>query len=205
MRAKGFTPRYDAGMEDHYFLILRKEVLGMRIEIMTGELPNDPRVRSDWSPARWRDAHPLGIEGLQSIGVSVPSLDVAREVFAKRLEWPEVSRRRLMDDGADCVAFQMGDTVIEAMQPINEASPLSAHCRDVQGIYCLTFKIRSNAVAAGYLRGKGFRLVGDTETRFAIAPEQAHGRLMYFTDQDVEGYPPVGSTLRQPAEFPAPV
>ena len=46
-------------------------------------------------------------------------------------------------------------------------------------------------------------LVGDTADRFAIAPEEAHGRLIYFTDQAVPGYPPLGSRIAEPARFPA--
>ena len=34
---------------------------------------------------RWRDEHPLGIEGLQSIGISTPSLDAAREADSARI------------------------------------------------------------------------------------------------------------------------
>jgi hypothetical protein len=203
LTAKGFKPRYDPGMESHYFLIHRREVLGVRVEIMQGELPNDPRLKPDWKPARWRDSHPLGIEGMQSIGVSVPSLELAREILAGRFEWPELSRRQLAGDDADCASFLMGDTVIEAMQPIGETSPLARHCRDIQGIYCLTFKVCSAGAAADYLRGKGLRLTGNPATRFAIVPEQAHGRLIYFTDKTVEGYPAPRSLLRQPAEFPA--
>lgn len=204
LSARGFKPRYDPGMENHYFLIHRKEVLGIRVEIMQGELPNDPRLKPDWQPQRWRDTHPLGIEGLQSIGVSTPSLAQAREIFGERFEWPELSQRQLAHDAADCVAFLMGDTVIEAMQPLREDSPLAAHCRDVQGIYCLTFKVRSAPAAADYLRSKGFDLIGDVATRFAIAPAQAFDRLIYFTDKNVAGYPPLGSKLRCPAAFPEP-
>lgn len=202
LSAKGFTPRYDPGMEDHYFLISPKEVLGVRIEIMKGELPNDPRLKPDWNPGRWRDAYPLGIEGLQSIGVSTPGLDAARRVFADRLEWPELSRRDIAGEGAACASFLMGDTVVEAMQPVSEDSPLMDHVRDVRGIYCLTFKVRSAAAAADHLRREGFELIGDVATRFAIVPEQAHGRLIYLTDQIVDAYPPPGSMLRQPARFP---
>lgn len=203
LSAKGFKPRYDPGMEDHYFLIHRKEVLGMRVEIVKGELPNDPRLKPDWNPQRWRDVHPLGIEGLQSIGVSTPTLATARQIFADRLEWPELSHRHLAAEGADCASFLMGDTVIEAMQPASDDSPLQEHSKDIQGIYCLTFKVRSAAAAADYLRSKSFELIGDTAARFAIVPQQAHGRLIYFTEKTVDGYPAVGSMLRQPAIFPA--
>ena len=58
----------------------------------------------------------------------------------------------------------------EAMQALDPASPLAEHSRDIRGIYCLTFKVRSAAAAAAHLRGKGFDVVGDPDARFAIAP-----------------------------------
>jgi len=203
LTAKGFRLHYDPGMESHYFLISPRQALGVRLEFMTGDLPRDPRVKADWTAQPWRDEHPLGIEGLQSIGVSIPSLDDARALFGDRLEWPELSQRRIDAEDADCLSFLMGDTVIEAMQPASENSPLAGHSRDVQGIYCLTFKTRSAELAARYLRGKGLDLVGDVDGRFAIAPEQAFDRLIYFTEQSVDGYPPLGSKLTEPAQFPA--
>ncbi|MBW8783894.1 MAG: VOC family protein [Novosphingobium sp.] len=202
-RARGFRLHYDPGVEDKYFLIGPRQVMGMRIEVMTGELPNDPRVRPGWHPEKWRDEHPLGIEGLQSIGVSVSDLEEARDLFAGRLDWPGVSVRSLEGDDADCAAFGMGDAVIEAMQPRSSDSALAQHVRDVQGIYCLTFKVRSAEAAADYLRRLGLNLIGELDDRFAIAPDQAWGRLIYFTENTVEGYPALGSKLTQPAEFPA--
>ena len=203
LRSRNFKLHYDPGMESHYFLIGPRQVLGVRLEFMVGELPNDPRLKPGWNPGRWRDGHPLGIEGLQSIGVSVPSLDEAKTLFGDRLELEELPRRYRASDEADCAAFLLGDTVIEAMQPRRADSPLGLHLQDVQGIYCLIFKVRSADAAAAYLRGKGLDLLGDVEDRFAIAPEQAFDRLIYFTENEVAGYPPLGSRLTEPAEFPA--
>ena len=67
--------------------------------------------------------------------------------------------------------------------------------RETQGIYCLTFKVRSAKAAADYLGGKGFDLIGDLATRFAIRPDQAFGRTIYFTGNAVPGYPPQGSRM----------
>ena len=202
--AKGFKRHYDPCMEAHYCLIARREVLGVRIEIIKQDLPNDPRRDAHWRPVKWRDEHPLGIEGLQSIGVSAPSLDAASEVFAQKFEWPELGTRSLPGDRAACTAFHMGDTVIEAMVGEGEDSPVAQHCRDIQGIYCMTFKVKSAEAAAGYLRGRGLTLVGDVADRFAIAPDEAQGRLIYFTGEVPAGYPPLGSKLDEPAVFPAP-
>jgi len=92
--------------------------------------------------------------------------------------------------------------VIEAMQPMSGEGPLARHVQDVKGIYCLTFKVRSAEAAADYLRQKGLSIIGDVNDRFAITPEQAFDRLIYFTEQDVPGYPPLGSKMKEPAEFP---
>jgi hypothetical protein len=204
LSAKGFRLHYDPGMEAHYFLISRKQVLGVRIEIIKQDLPNDPRRDSAWRPTKWRDDHPLGIEGLQSIGVSAPSLEVARELFGARFEWPELGSRRLAGDQAECLAFAMGDTVIEALVGESEDSPVARHSHEHQGIYCMTFKVKSAAAAADYLRGKGLTLVGDVAGRFAIATAEAQGRLIYLTDETVPGYPPLGSRMQEPAQFPPP-
>ena len=203
MRARGFAPHYDPGMEAHYFLIARHQLLGLRMEVLAQDLPGDPRQKPGWSPAYWRDTHPLGIEGLQAIGLSAPSLDEARALFADRLEWPEVGARSLPQDQADCAAFAMGDTVLEAMVGHAPDGPVARHAREVKGIYCLSFKVRSAEAAASYLRDKGLTLVGDIADRFAIDPAQAFGRLIYFTQNAVEGYPPLGSQLTSPAMFPA--
>jgi len=202
LRARGFKLHYDAGMEQSYFMIGRGQVMGLRIEVLGQDLPNDPRNDPAWSPAKWRDGHPLGIEGLQSMGLSAPSLEEARELFAGCLEWPELAARELPGDDATCVCFNMGDTVIEAMVGNSESSAVARHAIETKGIYCITFKVKDAAAAADYLRGKGLALVGDESDRFAIAPDEAHGRLIYFTGNTVEGYPPLGSRLNEPARFP---
>ena len=203
LQARGFKLHYDPGMEAYYFLIGRGQAMGMRIEVLVQDLPGDPRRDPEWTPAYWREEHPLGIEGLQSIGVSAPSLEEARHLFAGKFEWPEVANRALAGDDAHCAAFNMGDTVLEAMVPRTDETSLAKHVTETKGIYCITFKVRSAQAAAEYLRGKGLELVGDVADRFAINPAQAYGRLIYFTDKTPEGYPAVGSRLNTPAAFPA--
>ena len=191
----GFHPWFRPGFEHIYFVLPRDETLGMRIEFLQVSLPNDPRPKPGWDANWWRDHHPLGIEGLQSVGVSVDNLQQARDLFEGKFGWPEIARRSLPDEQANCASFFVGDVVIEAMEPIGADSPVARHRRDCQGMYCLTFKVRSAEAAANYLRGKGYRLIGDVGKRFAIDPDQAFSRLLYFTEEQVPGYPPVGSLI----------
>lgn len=198
---RGFKLHYDRGMEEHYFLVGRGQMLGLRLELLCHGLPNDPREDESWTPAKWRDDHPLGIEGLQAIGLSAPTLGDAREVFAGKMDWPEIGARYLPADDADCAAFAMGDTVLEAMQGRDNDGAVARHARDTKGIYSITYKVKDAGAAAEYLRGKGLELIGDVADRIAIAPEQAHGRLIWLTDKVPEAYPAAGSKLREPASF----
>lgn len=174
--AKGFRLHRDRGMEDRYFLISPRQALGMRIEVMNGQLPGDPRVKPGWSNAYWRDEHPLGIVGLQSITLGVPSLAEAREFYGQRLELPELP--------SETAAFQLTDCVLEA-EPTGEA----------QGIRALTFRVKSLAAAADHLRARGHTLIGTPATRLAITPEEAHGRLIWFTETTPPGWPEPASLL----------
>lgn len=202
-RARGFKLHYDPGMEQHYFLVGRGQVLGVRLEMLVQDLPNDPRMRDGWSAAKWRDDHPLGIEGLQAVCVSTPTLDEARALFGQRLELPEIGERAIAGVDADCAAFNLGDTVIEALQGRDPDGPVARHAREVKGICALVFKVQDAAAAAEYLRGKGLDLIGDEADRFAIRPDQAHGRTIWLTGNQVPGYPPLGTRMREPARLVA--
>jgi hypothetical protein len=192
LRIRGIEPHYDAGAQGHYCMIRRKEALGIRIEFMTAQLPGDPRSLSGWNANWWRDCHPLGIEGLQSIGVSVERLEDARDVFGSKWEWREISQRYLAVDQANSIGFLMGDCIVEAMQASDITSRLARHASEIKGIYCLTYKVKSAAAAMAYLKGKGVSVIGDAMTRFAIEPSESFDRLIYFTEEVVVGYPAMG-------------
>lgn len=200
LRSAGFDLQYDPGMETCYCIIARHQALGMRLEVLAQDLPNDPRRDASWRPAA--EENPLGIEGLQAIGLSASSLDDARAIFTDRLEWPEIGARYLPETDADCAAFWMGDTVLEAMTGRGVDGAVAAHARDIKGIYHLVFKVRDAAFAAGVLRGKGLNVIGDVGHRFAIDPAQAQGRLIWLTQETPDSYPLVGSRMGEFAPRP---
>ena len=201
-RSAGLKPATDPGMENSYFLINRRQLMGMRIEVLGQDLPGDGRTAdSGWSAARWRDDHPLGIEGLQAVAISAHTVVDARELFADRLGWREIGERPIAHDHARCAAFLMGDTVLEAMEPLDWETPLGRHLDQIGGICSVTFKVRDAAAAADYLRGRGFTLIGDPADRFAIAPEEAFGRTIWLSEVVPAGYPQAGSRLHDVARL----
>jgi len=187
-RDLGFEPIYRPGLEHVYFVLDRDKTLGMRFEFVKA-LPNDPRFAPDWDAGWWKDAHPLGIERLQTIGLGVTDLKQARDLLTGKFGFPEVATRKRPDEPADCVDFHVGGVLVEAMQPTDSSSALAAHVRDVGGIYGITFKVKSLSAAAAHLRGQGLRLIGDTKTRFLIDPQQAFTRRIYFEERVLDGDP----------------
>jgi hypothetical protein len=185
----GLKGLYRAPWEHIYFVLDRNETLGMRFEFICIDLDGDPRIEPDFDQNWWRDHHPLGIERLQSIGVSVDSLDRARSVLSGKFGFKEVTRREMPGEAATCAGFMVGTAFVEAMQATDPASALAAHARDIQGIYCLTYKVKSLGAAADYLRSKGFSLVGEAGRRLMIDPAQAYGRRIYFSEDNIAGDP----------------
>ena len=200
-RKRGWSPRSYPLLEDRYFLLDRNDALGVRLEFLAGSLENDPRLRPGWDPTWWRDQHPLGLMGLQSIGVSTSKLQTARDIFSGKLGWREIASRTTPE--AHCASFLIGDAIIEAMEPLDPGSELARHALAAKGIWCLTFQVRSAAAAAVYLRDKGLRLIAGPGHGFAIDPGQAFGRLLRFTDQPVESYPaiPIPDLVSQPSRL----
>lgn len=191
-RAAGFDLHYDRGMEDRYFLITKRQAMGIRIEAMQGELPNDPRLKPDWRPEKWRDDHPLGIEGLLSVDVACDDLQSARDLFGGRFGWTGLGERDLPGGRGRGAAFAMGDAVLEAVPPASAGD---------SGICGITFKVRNAKAAWAHLEARGFSLIGKAEERFAISPQQAEGRLIWFSEVLPSGWPAPHSAIRTPAQF----
>jgi hypothetical protein len=201
VRERGWTPVSYPLLDDRYFLVDRAETLGMRLEFLAGALSNDPRLRPDWDPAWWSNHHPLGLIGLQSIGVSAKSLATARAVFGEKLGWPEIATRQT--DKVRCASFLVGDAIVEALEPIDDDSELADHARKIGGIWSLTFQVRSAIQAAEYFASHGLTLIGEPRSYFALDPAQTSGRRICFTDVEVSGYPklPIPALIHKPARL----
>jgi hypothetical protein len=62
MKSKGIKPTYfDPIYLDVFFFTNPKETCGIPYEFCQVEMPNDLRLRPEWSPDWWRDHHPLAI------------------------------------------------------------------------------------------------------------------------------------------------
>ena len=149
-------------------------------------MPNDLRLRPDWSPDWWRDHHPLGIEKLSSVATATGNLEAAKKFYREVFEFKPLGERTVESEGATVAAFWVGDFVLEVMQPASRATPLADFVASHGGgVFSVNFKVKSVPKAADYLKSKSLRMTGDTNRRFTIDPRDSFGGRFTFLNEEL--------------------
>jgi catechol 2,3-dioxygenase-like lactoylglutathione lyase family enzyme len=178
----GLHPIWAPGYEDVFVLTRRRESCNIPYEFCAVEMPNDLRLRPEWSPDWWRDAHPLGIEGLASVGTAVEDLDAAEKFYRDVFNFEVVGRREIKSESADAVLVRTTDLVLELMHPKKSGTPLAEFLDHKRaGFYSITWKVKSRDKAVAYLKSKGLNLIEGPE-RTTLDPRQIFGARYSFSD-----------------------
>jgi catechol 2,3-dioxygenase-like lactoylglutathione lyase family enzyme len=180
----------DPMFRDIFFLTRPEETFHFPVEFCQVEMPNDLRLRPEWSADWWRDHHPLGIEKLASLQVANPDLEAAKRFYREVFEFELIHEGTLESEAAKVAAFFAGDFVLEVLQPQGRNTPLAdLVAKRGGGIYGLNFKVKSVPKAADYLKSKNLRLLADGAKRFTIDPRDAFGARYTFVSDKVPNDP----------------
>src|SRR5262249_6934759 len=144
---------------DVFFFTNPKETCGIPYEFCQVEMPNDLRLRPEWSPDWWRDHHPLAIEKLSSVATATDNVEKAAKFYREVFEFEPLGERNVEAEGAKAAACRGGDFVREVMQPIGGGTP-GAACvaRQGGGVYSVSSKVKSAAKAARCHKSKNLLL-----------------------------------------------
>jgi len=189
-REKGLNPIcVNPAFKRVFFMTDPKETLNVRFELCARDMPNDLRLRPDWSAAWWRDCHPLGIEKLGSIVTATDDIAAATRFYTDVFGLEQVGDRDLGDVGARAASFAVGDKapfILDVWQPTRSATPLADYVeRFGGGVYAVNFKVGSLTAAATYLQSKGLRLVDAMEDRVVIDPRDTFGPTFMMVEQEL--------------------
>src|SRR5579864_9455886 len=81
-RERGLNPIFvHPNFKKTFFMTDPKETLNVRFELCARDMPNDLRLRTEWSSAWWRDSHPLRIERLSSLVTVTDDLETAAAFY----------------------------------------------------------------------------------------------------------------------------
>jgi catechol 2,3-dioxygenase-like lactoylglutathione lyase family enzyme len=172
-----------------FFMTDPKETLNVRFELCARNMPNDLRLRQEWSAAWWRDGHPLRIEKLSSVVTATDDLAAATRFYKGVFGLQQLGGHQLPEVGASSASFAIGSEapfVIEVWQPSEDGTPLAEYVAKFGGgIYALSFKVASLEAARGYLESKGLRIAGDSERRVVIEPNDTGGSTFMMVEQEL--------------------
>jgi catechol 2,3-dioxygenase-like lactoylglutathione lyase family enzyme len=197
LRAHGITPQYLHPRHESLFFVTDPiETLGVRFEFCAVDIPNDLRLRADWSAQWWLDHHPLAIAGLSSIVTATRDLAAASAFYTGVLGCVPLGERDVPELGAKARAFRLGlerPFVIEAWVPSNTTSSLSRYVSDLgSGIYAVTFKSESVPGVAKYLETSGVKWCLEGAHRITIDPADSFGVTLSFVDEEPWGLGALG-------------
>ena len=183
LEGKGLRPIAAPGFEDVFVLTRRQESCNVPYEFCAVEMPNDLRLRPGWSPDWWRDVHPLGIDGLVSVGTVVSDLDAAVKFYSDVFNFELAGKGEIQSEGARAVLFRAADFVLEVMEPIRSGTPLADFIeRKRPGFYSINWKVKSLPKALEYLKSKGLHLIDGPE-RTTLDPRDAFGARHTFAEK----------------------
>jgi catechol 2,3-dioxygenase-like lactoylglutathione lyase family enzyme len=178
----GLHPIWAPGYEDVFVLTRRRESCNIPYEFCAVEMPNDLRLRPEWSPDWWRDSHPLAIEGLAGVGSAVGDLAAAEKFYREVFNFEVAHRGEIAAEDAEVVVVRAADLSLELLRPKKSGTPLAEFLeRKRAGFYSINWKVKSRAKAAAYLKSKGLNLIDGPE-RFTLDPRAIFGARYTFSD-----------------------
>lgn len=144
---------------------------GMLIELCPLEMTGDPRIEPDWTPAYWRDEHPLGVTGLRALTVAVRDLPAATAWLADLLGASPVHREERDGLDADVVAVPAGGAIIELAQTRSANGPIGRYVASHgQRLRSIEIGVVDVERARSHLVGCGLRVVeGSRPGAIAVA------------------------------------
>jgi catechol 2,3-dioxygenase-like lactoylglutathione lyase family enzyme len=168
----------NGGMDNHVFPhpkdfpgLLELADFGDRLERFS--LP-DPRLRSQYDQAYWRDAHPLGIAFTSHYTLVVRDHDDAANRYIGLLDAKRLPDQPSSTSGARSAYVALSDgTVIELAEPIDSSCPFADDLTNVGETWCgLTFRVVNTRSVAAYLDRQGVPIHSNDGTTIVL--DRAH-------------------------------
>lgn len=114
---------------------------------------------------------------LNHVAIAVPDLTAASAVYRDTLGATVSARQALPEHGVTVVFIDTGNSKIELLEPLGEASPIAAFLErnPAGGVHHICYEVDDLQVARDRLASAGARVLGDGNPRIG-----AHGKPVLF-------------------------
>ncbi|MEQ9573054.1 MAG: methylmalonyl-CoA epimerase [Nitratireductor sp.] len=114
---------------------------------------------------------------LNHVAIAVPDLAAASAVYRDTLGAKLSEPQALPDHGVTVVFVYLGNTKVELLEPLGDASPIAAFLarNPAGGMHHLCYEVDDIVTARDRLKAEGARVLGDGEPKTG-----AHGKPVLF-------------------------
>ncbi|MCB1425124.1 MAG: methylmalonyl-CoA epimerase [Zhengella sp.] len=114
---------------------------------------------------------------LNHVAIAVPDLDAATATYRDTLGGKVSAPQALPEHGVTVVFVDLGNTKVELLEPLGEASPIAAFLakNPAGGMHHVCYEVDDILSARDHLKGQGARVLGDGEPKTG-----AHGKPVLF-------------------------
>ena len=122
---------------------------------------------------------------LNHVAIAVPDLAAAAAVYRETLGAKVTAPQALPEHGVTVVFIDVGNTKIELLEPLGEASPIAAFLakNPSGGMHHVCYEVEDIIAARDSLKAAGARVLGDGEPKIG-----AHGKpVLFLHPKDFQG------------------
>ena len=122
---------------------------------------------------------------LNHVAFAVPDLNAAAAVYRDTLGARVSEAEALPEHGVTVVFVDLGNTLVELMEPLGEASPITGFLEKnpTGGMHHVCYEVDDIIAAREHLTGEGARVLGDGKPRIG-----AHGKpILFLHPKDFHG------------------
>jgi methylmalonyl-CoA/ethylmalonyl-CoA epimerase len=114
---------------------------------------------------------------LNHVAIAVPDLAAATATYRDTLGAPVSAPQALPEHGVTVVFVDVGNTKVELLEPLGEASPIAAFLakNPSGGMHHVCYEVDNILAARDRLKAAGARVLGDGEPKLG-----AHGKPVLF-------------------------
>jgi methylmalonyl-CoA epimerase len=112
---------------------------------------------------------------IDHIAIVVKDLEATLRFYTEKLGFREVYREVIYDQGVEAVGLEAGDSIVELLRPLDEASPIARYRgKSETKLHHTAYRVANLEAKLAELQAAGVRLIDDRPRR------GAHGNLIAF-------------------------
>lgn len=112
---------------------------------------------------------------IDHIGIVVKDLEASVRLYTQTLGFKEIYREVVSDQGIEAVGLRAGDSVVELLLPLDEASPIARFRGEAASkLHHTAYRVDDIVAKLQTLRANGVRLIDEVPRR------GAHGNTIAF-------------------------